>query len=497
MLLASVDPTVPGSQASCTFFHSQDTLGRIAPGASMSDSDRAKLESRMSSMSIHGKNDMKARGQGATALVNTTWLASQNRKAAPQPFQPRPLKSIVKNDPASSYPRAPLTAKHAAANVPSSVDKSVGRTTSMSNVRVPSASSAHTYGHSETGSSTRTPTVASTEPTARLDLGRYDGGLERDESKGRRETSSEADLLAMDSSMDGLQHQPTRPWSLSEFEIGRPLGKGKFGRVYLARTKTVTSARLGNQGYVVALKCVYKKELVENRVDLQLRREIEIQMNLRHPNVLRMFGYFHDQGRIFMMLEFAGRGELFKILSKLPDRRFDESTAAKYIAQIADALQYLHSKHVIHRDIKPENLLVGIRGEVKIADFGWSVHAPGNRRATLCGTLDYLPPEMVEGKPHGGAVDLWAMGVLTYEFLEGVPPFEELSGASMTYKRIAAVDLHMPERFSEEAKDLVRSLLRYNPADRLPLSKVLRHPWISRHDPTAYARASRYVRMEP
>ena len=222
---------------------------------------------------------------------------------------------------------------------------------------------------------------------------------------------------------------------------------------------------------MVALKCVYKKELLENKVDLQLRREIEIQMNLRyvarsdgcaltgrHPNVLRMFGYFHDQGRIFMMLEFAGRGELFKILSKLPDRRFDEPTAARYIAQIADALQYLHSKHVIHRDIKPENLLVGIRGEVKIADFGWSVHAPGNRRATLCGTLDYLPPEMVEGKSHGGAVDLCALGVLTYEFLEGVPPFEELSGASLTYKRIAAVDLRIPSHFSEEAKDLVRSV---------------------------------------
>merc|ERR1712130_263846 len=186
-----------------------------------------------------------------------------------------------------------------------------------------------------------------------------------------RNTSTEAQLLAMDSSMEGLHHQPTRPWSLPDFEIGRPLG---------------------NQGYVVALKCVYKKELMENKVDLQLRREIEIQMNLRPPNVLRMYGYFHDHGRIFMMLEFAGRGELFKILSKLPERRFDESTAAKYIAQIADALQYLHSKHIIHRDIKPENLLVGIRGEVKIADFGWSVHAPGNRRATLCGTLDYLPP---------------------------------------------------------------------------------------------------------
>ena len=95
---------------------------------------------------------------------------------------------------------------------------------------------------------------------------------------------------------------------------------------------------------------------------------------------------------------------------------------------MADALSYLHSKHVIHRDIKPENLLLGIDGELKIGDFGWSVHAPGNRRTTLCGTLDYLPPEMIEGKEHNEKVDLWALGVLTYEFLVGVPPFEDLAG---------------------------------------------------------------------
>lgn len=101
----------------------------------------------------------------------------------------------------------------------------------------------------------------------------------------------------------------------------------------------------------------------------------------------------------------------------------------QYIAQMADALSYLHSKHVIHRDIKPENLLLGIKGDLKIGDFGWSVHAPGNRRQTLCGTLDYLPPEMVNGEQHDKAVDLWALGVLCYEFLEGVPPFEELENA--------------------------------------------------------------------
>ncbi len=130
------------------------------------------------------------------------------------------------------------------------------------------------------------------------------------------------------------------------------------------------------------------------------------------------------------MLEFAGKGELYKQLTK--HGCFTEKRSSRYVDQMADALSYLHSKHVIHRDIKPENLLLGINGELKIGDFGWSVHAPGNRRKTLCGTLDYLPPEMVEGKEHSEKVDYWALGVLTYEFICGAPPFEDLSGYNGT-----------------------------------------------------------------
>ena len=126
------------------------------------------------------------------------------------------------------------------------------------------------------------------------------------------------------------------------------------------------------------------------------------------------------------MLEFAGKGEIYKQLSKLGS--FSEKRSARYIDQMTDALMYLHSKHVMHRDIKPENLLLGLNGDLKIADFGWSVHAPGNRRKTMCGTLDYLPPEMIEGKSYTERVDHWALGVLTFEFLNGFPPFEDRRG---------------------------------------------------------------------
>ena len=261
--------------------------------------------------------------------------------------------------------------------------------------------------------------------------------------------------------------RPTREWHLYDFDIGRPLGKGKFGRVYMIRTKC-------EPRYILALKCLYKSEIIQSKVEKQIRREIEIQQNLRHPHVLRLYGYFHDEKRIFLMLEFAGKGELYKQLTKYGS--FSERRSAVYIDQMADALSYVHSKHVIHRDIKPENLLLGINGELKIGDFGWSVHAPCNRRTTLCGTLDYLPPEMVEGKVHSEKVDYWALGVLTYEFICGAPPFEDLRGYggmlyaskpslsmltsndTATYKRIASVDLHIPSKVSGEARDLIMSV---------------------------------------
>ncbi|KAL3656467.1 hypothetical protein V7S43_018691 [Phytophthora oleae] len=261
-----------------------------------------------------------------------------------------------------------------------------------------------------------------------------------------------------------------KTWKLSDFEIGKPLGKGKFGNVYLAREK--------QSKYVVALKVLNKQQLMKSSMEHQLRREIEIQSHLRHKSILRLYGYFFDSKRVYLIIEYAPQGELYKKLMRAG--RFSEKQSAMYIKEMARALIYMHSKHVIHRDIKPENLLVGFHGELKIADFGWSVHAPSSRRTTLCGTLDYLPPEMIENKPHDEQVDVWTLGILMYEFLTGAPPFET-ENTKETYRRIAHVDLKFPSHVSSEARDLLMKILRHDPQQRIPLERVLEHAWILQH----------------
>lgn len=262
--------------------------------------------------------------------------------------------------------------------------------------------------------------------------------------------------------------------SIDDFELGKQLGRGKFGQVWLARER--------NKGYIVALKIIKRKEITTKETAKQLRREIEIHSRLKHKNILRMYGYFYDSERLYIILEYANKGELFQLIND-NGGGFSEELSSRYIKQMIEALMYLNDNEVIHRDIKPENLLIGSDGNLKMADFGWAVRNIDKKRKTLCGTLEYLPPEMIRSLKHDHTCDLWSLGILTYEFLMGKPPFEiRPRSLSAARRHINWDNAKMPDKMSVIAYDFINRLLANDQTQRMSLEEAIRHPFILKHN---------------
>merc|ERR1712028_118169 len=198
----------------------------------------------------------------------------------------------------------------------------------------------------------------------------------------------------------------------------------------------------------------------------------------KHPFIVNMFGCFHDQRYLHLLLEYVVGGEFFTHLRKAG--RFDNDTSRFYAAQISSIFEYCHSKNIIYRDLKPENILLEKDGYLKLTDFGFA-KVIEYRTYTLCGTPEYIAPEVLLNKGHGKPVDWWTMGILIYEMIVGQPPFCDEDPMGI-YQKILAGKVYFPKYFDKNAKALVKKLLTADLSKRYGNLKdgsndILKHKW--------------------
>ncbi len=176
---------------------------------------------------------------------------------------------------------------------------------------------------------------------------------------------------------------------------------------------------------------------------------------------------------VYLLLEYAPNGALFSFIH--PKSGLSEILALRFLYQTASGVQYLHSRKIVHRDIKPENILLDESFNIKICDFGWSCYLEDDQvRTTVCGTYEYMPPEIVNEKFHTNKVDIWALGILLYEMIHGRAPFRATSLKEIK-RQINSKEISLDKNISEDTKDLLFSLLAPKLKDRYDIESLLKH----------------------
>ncbi|KAJ3550658.1 hypothetical protein NMY22_g330 [Coprinellus aureogranulatus] len=269
--------------------------------------------------------------------------------------------------------------------------------------------------------------------------------------------------------------RPKGTYRLSDFIIQRTLGTGSFGRVHLARSK--------HNLRFYAIKVLNKERIVRLKQVEHTNNEMNMLESVQHPFIINLWGSFQDSGNLYMVMDFVPGGELFTLLRR--SNRFPDPVAKFYAAEVALALNYLHSLNIVYRDLKPENILLNADGHIKIADFGFAKSCE-TTTWTLCGTPDYLAPEIVNQQRYNKSVDWYALGVLIYEMLAGLPPYHqgESNNPMALYEKITQGPRYIrwPTAFHESATDLIMRLMEVEPSKRYGnlhhgAGDVFAHPW--------------------
>mmetsp|Transcript_34552 Transcript_34552/g.91733 ORF Transcript_34552/g.91733 Transcript_34552/m.91733 type:complete len:538 (+) Transcript_34552:963-2576(+) len=278
----------------------------------------------------------------------------------------------------------------------------------------------------------------------------------------------------------------------------RTLGTGTFGRVKLVQ-HTPT-------GGVFALKCMQKAQIVQAHQERNIMNEKNILLECKHPFILELYQTFMNQNQLFMLMEIVQGGELWTYIYEKVNliRRtalggFVESAAMFYAGCVISAFQYVHDKGVAYRDLKPENLLIDSAGFCKIIDFGFAKRIPFMKDGkvcaksfTICGTPEYLSPELIQSSGHDKSVDYWALGCLVYELLVGQTPFQDDNQREI-FRKITNSKKHLafPKGMNPSAVDLIRRLLTPNPAFRLgnlsgAVDDIMNHAWFGESESFAW-----------
>ncbi|KAJ8762244.1 hypothetical protein K2173_007400 [Erythroxylum novogranatense] len=276
--------------------------------------------------------------------------------------------------------------------------------------------------------------------------------------------------------------------SIDDFEIIKPISRGAFGKVFLAR-KRIT-------GDLFAIKAVKKMDMLRKNDVQRIVAERNILITVRNPFVVRFFYSFTCRDNLYLVMEYLNGGDLYSLLRKVGC--LEEEVARIYIAELVLALEYLHSMGIVHRDLKPDNILIAHDGHIKLTDFGLSKiglinstmdlsgsetkgdisldvltpcsqHSENRNQHSAVGTPDYLAPEILLGTEHGYAADWWSVGIILFELITGIPPFNadrpELIFDNILNGKIPWPSV--PDDLSYEAQDLIKRLLILDPDRRL------------------------------
>jgi len=260
------------------------------------------------------------------------------------------------------------------------------------------------------------------------------------------------------------------PNSKKRYERGRFLGKGGFAKCYELKDMAT--------GEITAGKIVPKSLLTKSHQKEKMSQEIRLHKAVAHDHLVKLYSYFEDPNFVYIVLELCRKRSLMELHKRR--KAVTEPETRYFLMQILLGCKYLHENKIIHRDLKLGNVFLNDHMEVKIGDFGLAtkVDYDGERKRTLCGTPNYIAPEVLGKKGHSYEVDVWSIGCILYTLLVGKPPFET-STLKDTYTRIKKNEYHIPSRVGPLARNLIQRLLQHEPAKRPSVAEILKDDFMT------------------